>query len=149
MADPTIHGNRRVFSASAVLDAIASDLSEIKKQDKLTDEDLGRVLGKGDDQAGKYRTGLAEMGIVAFAAGMREWNGRFTGSLFRLCEETRPGTVCDHSGQTSILAAALALSKALEDGRITPEEVRECRAILEQAKDAINAQLAKLTVKSA
>jgi hypothetical protein len=149
MADPTIHGPRRVFSASAVLDAIAADLSQIKTEDGLTDEDLGRVLGKSDDQAAKYRTGLAEMGLVAFAAGMREWNGRFTGSLFRLCEETRPGIVCDHSGQTSILAAALALSKALEDGEITPREVRECRSVLEDAKAAIDAQLAKLTMRNA
>jgi len=82
---------RSIFSASAVLDAIASELTVIKHEDGLTDADLGRILGKSEDQAAKYRTGLAEMGIVAFAAGKREWNGRFTGALDRLCVDSRPG----------------------------------------------------------
>ena len=74
---------RSIFSASHVLQAIAAELSTIKHEDGLTDADIGRVLGKSEDQAAKYRTGLAEMGIVAFAAGKREWNGRFTGALDR------------------------------------------------------------------
>lgn len=137
---------RPVFSASAVLDAIASELSIIKHEDGLTDADIGRVLGKSEDQAAKYRTGLAEMGVVAFAAGKREWNGRFTGALDRLCVNSRPGTVCDRSSLTFVLDAAARLSKALEDGVITKEEVRENRAQLEAARDAIDAQLRKLVV---
>lgn len=133
-----------VFSASAVLDAIAADLETIKREDELTDADIGAVLGKSDDMAAKYRTGLAEMGIVAWARGMREWNGRFTGALERLCEESRPGT-CDRSGQSALLRAALVMAEALEDDlAIDVEEVRDNRAILERALQAIEAQLAKL-----
>lgn len=139
-------GKRPVFSASSVLEAIASELSTIKHEDGLTDADIGRVLGKSEDQAAKYRAGLAEMGVVAFAAGKREWNGRFTGALDSLCVDSRPGTVCDRSTLTSVLDAAARLSKALEDGVITPEEVRSNRAILEMARDAIDGQLRKLVV---
>lgn len=137
-------GSRPVFSASAVLAAVAADLSQIKEDDGLTDADIGRVLGKSEDQANKYRKGEADMGIVSFAAGKREWNGRFTGALDRLCVDSRPGTVCDRSSLTFVLQAAAELSKALEDGIITPEEVRDNRATLEAARDAIDAQLRKL-----
>ena len=136
--------SRPVFSASAVLAAVAYELSTIKHEDNLTDADLGRVLGKSEDQAAKYRTGLAEMGVVAYAAAKREWNGRFTGALDRLCTDSRPPVVCDRRGHTTLLEAALALSVALEDGNITPEEVRANRATLEAARDAIDAQLGKL-----
>lgn len=145
MTDRTSTARRPVFSASAVMDAIASELSTIKHEDGLTDADIGRVLGKSEDQAAKYRSGLSEMGVVAFAAAKREWNGRFTGALDRLCVDSRPGTdVCDRRGHSSILQAALALSVALEDGAVTPEEVRQNRATLENARAAIDAQLAKL-----
>lgn len=136
---------RPVFSASRVLEAIASELSVIKHEDGLTDADLGRVLGKSEDQAAKYRTGLAEMGVVAFAAAKREWNGRFTGALDKLCVDSRPDKPGqDQAHQSCILKAALALSVALEDGVVNPEEVRANRATLENAKAAIEAQLAKI-----
>lgn len=139
-----------VFSASAVLDAIATELSTIKHEDGLSFKDLGRVLGKSEDQAAKYCVGHAEMGVVAFAAMKREYNGRFTGALDRLCVESRPtGSEADQVGQSAILKAALALSVALEDGQVDAAEVRANRSTLENARAAIDAQLAKLVVKSA
>lgn len=136
---------RPVFSASSVLEAVASELATIKHEDGLTDADIGRVLGKSEDQAAKYRTGLAEMGVVAFAAAKREWNGRFTGALDRLCVESRPGVVSDRAGQCKVLEAALAMSIALaDDDAIVREEVRKNRATLEAARDAIDEQLRKL-----
>ena len=77
-------------------------------------------------------------------AAWREWNGDFIGPIKRYCEETRPGAPCDHAAQSAILKAALALSVALEDGEVDPEEVRLNRATLEAARDAIDAQLSKL-----
>lgn len=144
MTTTAIHRTKPVFSASTVRDAIAQALTEIKDQDNLTDDDLGRVLGKSADQAAKYRTGLAEMGSYSFAAAKREWNGRFTGYYDRLCVESRPSAPNDQHHQTSILQAACALSVALEDGTITAEEVRANRSTLENARDAINEQLSKL-----
>ncbi len=138
---------RTIFSASSVLDAIAAELTAIKHEDGLTDADIGRVLGKSEDQAAKYRTSLAEMGVVAFAAGKREWNGRFTGALDRLCVESRPGKLDDRGCENTVLKAVMALSDALaDDNAISREEVRKNRATLENARDAIDAQLAKLVI---
>jgi hypothetical protein len=123
---------------------IADDLTEIKSVDDLTDADIGAILGKSGEQAAKYRTGLAEMGIVSFARGMREWGGRFTGSLDRLCMGSRDTGVDDRSCQSAILRAGLVLSIAMEDGGICAEDVRQNRAALEAALTAIQAQLAKL-----
>jgi hypothetical protein len=135
---------RPVFSASAVLEAAAADLAQIKHEDGLTWSDLGAVLGRSEDQAAKYAAAEAEMGLVAYARGKREWNGRFTGTLDRLCEETRPGTANDHTALTAVLQAAACLAKALEDGEIKPGEVRDHRPELERALAAIQDQLAKL-----
>ena len=144
MADETIHGKRRPFSASAVLDAVAGDLAQIKSSDRLTYSDVGAVLGKSEDQAAKYCEGTADMGLVSFARGKREWNGRFTGGLDRLCEESRPRSLSDQVAESQVLRAALALSVALEDGEIDAEEVRRNRGTIEAARDALDGLLAKL-----
>ena len=145
MTARTSTGSRPVFSASNARDIIAASLSDIKAEDDLTDADLGRVLGKSEDQAAKYRTGLAEMPAFALLAAWREWNGRFIGPIRTYVEDSRPIKTCDRSGQTSILGAALALSAALEDDdEITAEEVRANRKAIEAARDALEAQLAKL-----
>ncbi len=147
MPDPTIHGKKPVFSASSVLEAIATALTEIKNEDRLTYADLGGFLGKSDDQAAKYCDGSATMDAITFARGKREWNGRFTGYFDRLCVDSRPTAHGDRQAQSSVLKAALALSEALEDDNaIDREEVRQNRATLESARDALNAQLAKLSL---
>jgi hypothetical protein len=141
---------RPVFSASSVLDAVASELSLIKSQDRLTYADLARVLGRSDDQAAKYCEGTAEMGIVAFASAKREWNGRFTGALDRLCHDSRPSKVADRHHESKVLKAALALSIALtDDDEICAEDVRANRATIEAARDSLEALLSKLTVQAA
>lgn len=135
---------RPVFSASAALEAAGRALNEIKSQDRLTWSDVGAILGKSDDMAAKYADGSASMDFITFYRGKREWNGRFTGYIDRLCVDSRPGTVDDRHGQCTILEAALALSVALTDGDISPEEVRANRQTLENAKAAIEDQLSKL-----
>ena len=135
---------RPVFSASAALEAAGRALNEIKSQDRLTWSDVGAILGKSDDMAAKYADGSASMDFITFYRGKREWNGRFTGYIDRLCVDSRPGTVDDRHGQCTILEAALALSVALTDGDISPEEVRANRQTPENAKAAIEDQLSKL-----
>ena len=146
MANPSVAGKRATYSASNALEALGRALHEIKVQDGLTWADVGAVLGVGDDQAAKYAEGTATMNVVTFGRGKKEFNGRFTGYFDRLCEDSRPGKTCDRTGQSKILAAALALNIALEDGEVDVEEVRANRATLEDARDAIDAQLAKLRV---
>lgn len=145
MRDPTIHRVRPVYSASAALDALATALSNIKREDGLTYADLGAVLGKSEDQAAKYCDGTASMDAVTFGRGKREWNGRFTGLFDRLCVESRPTGDADRAKQSKVLAAALALSKALEDDNIiSPQEVRDNRSTIEDARDALDELLRKI-----
>lgn len=146
---PTIHGKRPVFSASSVLEAIASELAAIKAADRLTYGDLARVLGKSDDQAAKYCDGTAEMGIVAFAAAKREWNGRFTGALDRLCRDSRPCDDSDRERESKVLKAALALSIALADGDLSDDEIRKDRVTIENARDALDGLLNRLKPRTA
>ena len=137
--------SRPVFSASSVRDTIAETLTAIKQEDGITYADLGRVLGKSGDRAEAYCNGdFSDMSGFSLLAAWREYNGRFIGPIRALVEGSRPGAHCDHAGQSSILKAALALSVALEDGKVDAEEVRANRSTLENARDAIEAQLSKL-----
>ncbi|TDW65371.1 hypothetical protein EDF57_103555 [Novosphingobium sp. PhB55] len=142
----TSTGNKPVFSASSVRDTIAETLASIKEEDSLTYADMGRVMGKSGDRAEAYCNGdFSDMSGFSLLAAWREWNGRFVGPLRTLVEGSRPGGAhCDHAGQSAILKAALAISVALQDGEVDPEEVRANRSTLESARDAIDAQLAKL-----
>jgi hypothetical protein len=142
----TIVGNRPVFSENTVLSAIASELLTIKTQDRLTWDDMAAVLGVSDVQAAKYVDGSAKMSVIAFARAKREWNGRFTGALDRLCHESRPSSDdADRARESKVLKAALALSIALsDDDLISPEEVRQNRATIEAARDALEELLGKL-----
>jgi hypothetical protein len=150
MSDPTIHGKRRALSASAILEAIATDLSQIKAEDKLTFADLGRVLGKSEDQAAKYCDGTAEMGVTAYAFARDQWNGRFTGTLDALICGDKAGATNDRHKATAITKALMALSVALEDDdEASPREVRKMRRELEEAQEAIKALLGKLELRAA
>jgi len=141
----TILGEKPIFSEKRVLSAIADALSAIKSEDGLTWDDVAAVLGVSDVQAAKYFDGSAKINIIAFARAKREWNGRFTGAFDRLCVDSRPTIENGRSAESKVLKAALALSIALEDDdAVTPKEVRQNRATLENARDAIDGLLATL-----
>lgn len=138
-------GNRPVFSASHVLEALAVELSAIKRDDELTYADMAAVIGKSEDQAAKYCEATATMDVITFARAKREWNGRFTGALDRLCADSRPVADADRARESKVLKAALALSIALsDDDEITPDEVKANRATIEAARDALDELLGKL-----
>jgi hypothetical protein len=149
VSKPTIHGKRHALSASSVLDAIARDLSEIKADDRLTFADLGRILGKSDDQAAKYCDGTAEMSVTTYAFARERWNGRFTGRLDRLIGESRGETMDDRTKESCLLKAALALSLALADDDLSDDEIKANRKTLEEAADAIDHLLRRLGPKGA
>lgn len=147
MSKPTIHGYRRTLSASAVHQAVADDLSLIKHEDRLTFADIGRVLGKSEDQAAKYCDGTAEMGVSAYAFARERWNGRFTGSLDRLIADARGDKTDDRAKESCILKAALALSVALADNELSDAEIKANRKTLEDAAEAIDSLLRRLGPK--
>jgi len=133
------------FSASTILDELGEALSSIRKTDRLTFKDLAKTLGVSEDQAAKYCAGAAAMNVVTFYRGKREWNGRMTGGADRLVEHARPTNDADRARGSKVLAAALALSIALEDDdMITPDEVKANRSTIEQARDALDELLRKL-----
>ena len=149
MSAPTIPGNRPVFSASAALEAIGGELALIKSQDRLTWADVAAVLGVSDDQAAKYADGTAAMSVVTFARAKREWNGRFTGALDRLCHDSRPAKDSDRARHAKVLRAALAFGEALATNEdFDVDEVRANRPALEAARDAINDVLGKLAPRA-
>lgn len=145
MRSPLIPG--KVVSASAILTAVGDALSAIRQNDRLTWVDVGRVLGRSDDQAPKYADGSAEMGIVAYAFAAEKWGSRFTGRLDALLESSRPA-VNAREVEGSVLAAALQLSIGLADGELTDAEIAASRPTLEAARDAIDGLLARLGPKS-
>ena len=146
MSDQTIHGETAPYSASRALSALGKALGEIKAADHLTYADLGAVLGRSEDQAAKYCEGTATMDAVTFGRAKKEWGGRFTGYFDRLCDNCQPGRASDRQCESSVLKAALALSVALQDGKITPAEIRAERGTIEDARDALEGLLVKLTV---
>ena len=138
----------RSFSASSILDELGAALTTIRRDDELTFADIGAVLGVSDDQAAKYCAGAATMNAVAFYRGKREWNGRFTGGADRVVEHGSRGTDADRTRGSKVLKAALALSVALEDDdEISPAEVKANRSTIEQARDALDELLRKLSPK--
>ena len=149
MSNPQIVGKRRALSASAIRDAIAADLSQIKHEDRLTFADIGRVLGKSEDQAAKYCDGTAVMDAIAYNLARDQWNGRFTGSVDAMMGHKRAGE-SDRCKTTTITKALFELSTALEDDdEVSPAEVRARRKSLEGAKEAIEGFLKKLEVRAA
>jgi hypothetical protein len=138
--------SRRRLSASMIRKAIADDLMQIKHEDGLTFDDIGRVLGKSADQAARYCDGTASMCAETYAFAREAWNGRFTGRLDALLSGL-PDATCDRHKHSSILRASLAISIMLEDESIDDEEIRDNRKTLEEARDAIERLLSRIGPK--
>lgn len=147
MSAPTIHGNRRTLSASSILEAIGDRLMHIKMEDRQRWSDMGEVLGVSEDQVAKYADGSAAMNIVAYAKAWAHWRSRFTGDLETLVEGSTEKP-CAAQTQSRILKACLAIEEAKVDGDLTVEDIRANRTTLEHARDAIDAQLARLGPKA-
>jgi hypothetical protein len=146
MHTPKIHGKIIPYSELNARAALGQALGEIRAQDDLTWADLGAALGVSGDQAANYADGSSGMSAVTFGRGKREWGSRFSGYFDRLCEREHRGDVDDRRGQSQILAAALALSIALEDGEISLAEIHKNRGTLENAADAIAALLGRIRI---
>jgi hypothetical protein len=142
MSHPLIVRAARLVSASKLIEALGSSLSRIKAEDELTDSDIGGALGKGTDQGAKYRTGLAEMGVVAFLRGCERWNGRFANDV--LAEvgmklvPIHTAEVTDQSLQTRLSKLMFEVSVALEDGKIDDLEIARMKRTLVEAGEAID-----------
>jgi hypothetical protein len=137
---------RRRLSASMIREMVAADLMQIKHEDELTFDDVGRILGKSADQAARYCDGTASMAYETAIFAREAWNGRFTGRIDAALRGI-PDTSCDHRKQSLILDAALRLSIALEDGEVDEKEIRDNRKTLENAREAIDKLLSRIGPK--
>jgi hypothetical protein len=70
MNAPTIHGNRRAFSASAMLTAVGSVINKIKSDANLGWADVAIVFGKSEDTASNYGAGNSDMPLSSFVRGV-------------------------------------------------------------------------------
>lgn len=149
MPEPRFHGIRPTFSASLVLSNLGNSLSLIRTEDKLTWADIGAVLGKSEDQAAKYADGTAEMGVVAYARGKREWNGRFTGSLMRLCYEGEKPQCNDRLTAVKVAQVGMLFNEALASSDAVPTAlIHTNRSIIEGLRDSLDALLRRSEVQA-
>jgi hypothetical protein len=154
MPKPTIVPRRGIVPASALLEAVGNDLTSIKSTDGLTDVDLGAALGVCDDQAGKYRSGLATMSLVTFLRGCQTWNGRFAngalGMLGMKLVDLESTSETDRSTLTTLTRLLLEMSVALEDdGLIDDAELKAMKTSLEEAGRSIDRLRQRLSVRAA
>lgn len=152
MSRPTIHRSYRSVSDTSLVEAMATALSAIKEQDKLTDADIGRELGKaGEDSGRAYRTGFATMNAVSFLRGCERWNGRFADEVCALIGMKLVPLDCSESvgraTATALTRLLLQLSIALEDNEVKDEELLCMRRELDEAGRAIDAMRARLGPK--
>lgn len=143
MSDPTIHPLHRTISGSKLIDTLATSLSAIKHEDGLTDAEIGKFLHKGVDAGKAYRTGYAEMGVVAFLRGCERWNGRLANDVLaevgmKLVPLTK-AKVSPQSLQTRLAQLMLEMSAALEDGNLSEIEIAGMQRSLISAGEGIDA----------
>lgn len=143
MAAPRIHGIRKPLSASKILETIAHDLSQIRHEDGLTWNDVGRVLGKSDDQAAKYADATAEMPVTSWIFGREAWGTRLTGSIDALLIAGR-GPVSAADALPDLLDAAHSIAAGLRDGQLCRRDLQGCRKEIEGAIAGLQGLLLQL-----
>lgn len=153
MSDSGIPPGHRSVSASKLIDTLAESLALIKDQDDLSDKDLGKVMHKGLDAGKAYRTGFAEMGVVAFLRACERWNGRFANKALAMIGmklvplEARPQS--DRSFSVILSRLKLAVDEALEnDGEIDDHELDGMTTLLDEAGRAIDARRARPALRA-
>lgn len=137
MTTPQFHGRYRTIPASLMLDTLGESLKAIKERDGATDSDLGAVLGKSDDRAAAYRAGAADMGVVSFLRGCKEWDGCFANGVLSLVGmkivPIEAESVDDQASVTTLLSFAMALSGELEkDGKVDDEDLERHQFVIER-----------------
>jgi hypothetical protein len=133
----------RTVSGSSLIEAMAKSLQAIKDEDGLTDDELGRMVGKsGKDQGKAYRTGFTEMPTTSFLRACERWNGRFATDVFALIGmklvPLDAGNMNDRASLSALTRLLLELSVALEDGEITQDELTAMKSAIEEAGKVVD-----------
>jgi hypothetical protein len=155
MSGPNFHRQDRTVSGSFLLEQLGDTLREIKRDDRLTDADLGRVLGKHADSVASYRAGDGDMGVVSFLFGCERWDGRFANPVLRnlgLHMMRIPRVIATREGLLELLARksrevsdlTTAIIAGLSDGKFTQADAREALREAHQLLDVLLAMIAEL-----
>lgn len=134
MSDRLLNRGRRTFSASRAVELAGKVLTEIKKEDGLTFKELGKVLGKGPDQAEKIAKGNSVMDMPTFLAACDYWGERFADKLMRLAHlRTAPCSAkcsTDHDGGLALAKLLPPILEAEADGHADADELKPHEALI-------------------
>lgn len=155
MSAPNIHRQDRTVSGSFLLEQLGDSLREIKRDDRLTDADLGRVLGKHEDSVAGYRGGNGDMGVVSFLFGCEKWDGRFANPVLRqlgLHMMRVPRVMATQQGLLELLARksrevsdlTTAIISGLSDGKFSQADARLALREAHELLDVLLAMIAEL-----
>ena len=151
MSRKEISQRYRQIAASRLVEAVGDSLTLIKREDELSDPDLGASIGKGEDAARAYRTGYQTMDMVTFLRGCERWNGRFANEALAMIGmklvPLEPSEVTGREAATKLTGLLLEMSMALEDGQIDDRELVAMRGQLDEAGRAIDAMRERLGPK--
>ena len=144
MTLPLIHRKRGAIAASKMVDAVAQTLTSIREQDGLTWVDMGVAMGKSQDQAAKYATGLASMDFITFLRCCDTWNGRFANPVLGMIgQHVSESAVCANmsdirGGIIALMELILGLEHAMSDGELDDNEVDSMAMLIESAATMID-----------
>lgn len=145
MSRPRISRRRRTFSASRAVEVVGEVLSDIKAEDNLTYAELGRILGKGKDQAERLAKGNAVMSMPTFLAACDYWGERFADKPMALANlRTAPvGSVCttDERGSLSLAKLLPAILEIEADGLEEAAELRPHEELIRRVNQKTEAWL--------
>jgi transcriptional regulator with XRE-family HTH domain len=134
VSDRLLNRHRRTFSASRAVEVAGQVLREIKAEDGLTFKELGKVLGKGADQAEKIAKGNSVMDMPTFLAACDYWGERFADKVLKLAHlRTAPcGAKCstDHDGGLALARLLPPILEAEADGEADADELRPHEALI-------------------
>lgn len=139
MASPRFDRKRRSFSASQSVDVAGDVLREIKSEDNLTYAELGRILGKCQDQAERIAKGNSVMDMPTFLAACDYWGERFSDRLMALAHlRTVPigaGCADDEKGSHSLAKLLPPVLEAEEDGEETAAELQPHETLIRRVHE--------------
>ncbi|SDA15077.1 hypothetical protein [Sphingomonas sp. NFR15] len=138
MSASDFHRRRRSFSGTKALETLGASIAAIKKQDDLSWNDVGLVLGKQRETAAGYASGEGDMGLISFLLGTREWNGQFANAVMALIDmKIVPLDACHLPAAEAVLVimrALVALQEATSaGGELSDDALRANRDAIEAA----------------
>ncbi|WP_375382273.1 helix-turn-helix domain-containing protein [uncultured Sphingomonas sp.] len=126
MMRPHIQRRFRTITDSSVLEAFGTSLRTIREEDRATNADLARVLGRSKATIERYIAGDRAMPATTLVRGCQEWDGRLADRAFALAGmrivpiESVEGT--DGQALADLCDLAAQLAEALQDGIVTDDE---------------------------